>query len=219
MASEACRALDEALPQQGSVDAAVDGEAWWSSDAVQAQRQRYALTIEYIGTDYHGSQRQVAAPGRGGGSSLTVQDDLEAALRKLVPHAPRAPVAIFSGRTDAGVHATGSTVHVDLVRCDRDLQILVPFTEEVLLRSLSHALPKRRLGVVSAQRVPDFFHAQRSARMRTYIYKIKCADGMHPGERGPPTGTAGAVRRVDSCPGLWQYPLRDRIVSVFEGYS
>ena len=111
--------MDEALPQQGSVDAAVDGEAWWSSDTVQAQRQRYALVIEYVGTDYHGSQRQVAAPGEGGGRTLTVQDDLEQALRKLVPHAPRAPVVIFSGRTDAGVHATGSMVHVDLVRCDR----------------------------------------------------------------------------------------------------
>eukprot|EP01044_Picomonas_judraskeda_P037405 COSAG03_NODE_16963_length_387_cov_1.055556_1_plen_113_part_10 len=101
MASEACRALDEALPQQGSVDAAVDGEAWWSSDAVQAQRQRYALTIEYIGTDYHGSQRQVAAPGRGGGSSLTVQDDLEAALRKLVSVVVRLSVLLATRRTAA----------------------------------------------------------------------------------------------------------------------
>ncbi len=196
-----CRAMDEALPQQGSVDAAVDGEAWWTSDAVQAQRQRYALTIEYIGTDYHGSQRQVAGTGEGVGSSLTVQDDLEQALRKLVPHVPRAPVAIFSGRTDAGVHATGSVVHVDLVRCDRNRQILAPFTEETLLRSLSHALPKRRLGIVSAQRVPLSFHAQRSARMRTYIYRIKCLDA---GRRDDRT-VQGAVQRTDCCHGLWQY--------------
>ncbi len=194
--------MDEALPQHGSIDAAaVDGEAWWSSDTVQAQRQRYALVIEYIGTDYHGSQRQVAAPGEGDGSSLTVQDDLEQALRKLVPHAPRAPVVIFSGRTDAGVHATGSTVHVDLVRCDRDRQVLPPFTEEVLLRSLSHALPKRRLGIVSAQRVPLSFHAQRSARMRTYIYKIKCVDA---GRRSDHT-VKRAVQRTECCHGLWQY--------------
>lgn len=199
---QAYQAVDEALPGYGSVDTAVDAEVWWSSDAVQGQRQRYALTIEYVGTDYHGSQRQVAAAGEGGGSSLTVQDDLETALRKLVPHAPRAPVVILSGRTDAGVHATGSTAHVDLVRCDRDLRILPHFTEEVLLRSLSHSLPKRRLGIVSAQRVPLSFHAQRSAQMRTYIYKIICAA---PGGRGEHVPKGPRVRRDDCCPGLWQY--------------
>ena len=198
--------LDAALPHGSGVAASVDAETWWADPAVRSQRQRYVLTVEYVGTDYHGSQRQIAEPGGDAGAALTVQDDLETALRKLVPHAPRAPVVIFSGRTDTGVHATGSTAHVDLVRCDRDYHILPPFSEEVLLRSLSHALPKRRLGIVSARRVPLSFHAQRSARMRTYIYKIKCAGGGDDACEPRASPAAGSeVRRMRCCPGLWQY--------------
>ena len=185
----------DALPLDTS-EPPVDAAAWWAS--VRGQRQRYKLTVEYVGTDYHGSQRQAADVG-GDPAILTVQDDLEAALRKLVPHAPRPPVVVFSGRTDAGVHATGSTVHVDLVRCDRDGAVLPPFAEEVVLRSLSHALPKRRLGVVACRRVPLSFHAQRSARMRTYVYKLKCGGG------GGGDGEAAEARRADCCPGLWQH--------------
>jgi tRNA pseudouridine(38-40) synthase len=186
----AAHATGNEIPAGGAAGAAA--AEWWAS--VRDRAQRYALIIEYIGTDYHGSQSQ----GEGDSpAKLSVQDDLEAALRKLVPHAPRAPVAVLSGRTDAGVHATGGVMHVDLARCDRAGELHTPYTPDVLLKSLSHSLPKCRLGVVAACCVPSTFHAQRSARMRTYIYRIKCGSTHNAAD-------VPLVRRAVCCTGLWQ---------------
>lgn len=64
--------------------------------------RRIALGIEYLGTDYHGWQRQENLP--------TVQGHLEAALSQIANH----PVEVVcAGRTDAGVHASGQVVHFD----------------------------------------------------------------------------------------------------------
>ena len=78
---------------------------------------RYKLTVEYVGPRYHGSQRQ-------GNKGKTVQEELEVALGKLT-HAPP-PSTVFSGRTDAGVHAVGQVVHADLCRRSRRGQPLPP---------------------------------------------------------------------------------------------
>lgn len=186
-------------------DAVVDPQAWWAG--VKHRRQRYMLTIEYVGSEYHGSQRQSSVLGADP-SWPTVQDDLEVAARKLVPRAPRAPAVVFCGRTDTGVHATGSVVHLDIVRTDRAGQALPAFSEQILLRSLSANLPKARIGVLSARQVPVSFHAQRSARMRTYVYRIRTAAGgtLEPARAGsdPPADSpavlrTGCVMRNRSC--------------------
>ena len=68
--------------------------------------QRYAIWVEYVGTAFHGSQRQQEEP--------TVQSDLEAALWRLSPTQAEPPRVVLCGRTDAGVHAIASCAHFDL---------------------------------------------------------------------------------------------------------
>jgi tRNA pseudouridine38-40 synthase len=112
---------------------------------------QYRLVVEYDGTDYHGWQLQPAA--------RTVQGVLEGALGRLLGHPARARAA---GRTDAGVHATGQVVCFESPRT-------IPV--EVVLRALN-ALTPVDLTVRAAQIVPDAFDARRSARRRSYRYRI-----------------------------------------------
>ena len=64
--------------------------------------KRVALSIQYDGTNFSGWQRQKQVN--------TVQETLEEALKTL----SFADIKTFaSGRTDAGVHASGQVVHFD----------------------------------------------------------------------------------------------------------
>ena len=64
--------------------------------------RRFALIVEYDGTDYCGWQRQINGP--------SVQQTLEEALSRLTGEQI---VCTGSSRTDAGVHALGLCVHFD----------------------------------------------------------------------------------------------------------
>lgn len=159
---------------------------------------RYMLVVEYVGTDFHGSQRQDQAADHGL-ERPTVQSALESALAQLTKHASAPPAVVFCGRTDAGVHATASVAHVDLQRVDADGVIKTPFTEAQVLQALNHSLPAGSLGIIACRIVPRSFHALRSARERTYVYQIRC--------RGHRAGASALARtdwvlRADSCHGL-----------------
>ena len=109
------------------------------------------LTIAYDGTGYHGWQIQPHLP--------TIQGELQEALQKLFNHSVR---VTGSGRTDAGVHAQGQVANVRTIRnMDRDS----------ILRGTNALLPPE-IRILAVEEVPGDFHAQRSARSKTYEYRI-----------------------------------------------
>uniref|UniRef100_A0A6S9U5H5 tRNA pseudouridine synthase n=3 Tax=Chrysotila carterae TaxID=13221 RepID=A0A6S9U5H5_CHRCT len=148
-------------------------------------RIRYLLLIEYVGTAFHGSQRQ---PGK-----RTVQELVEDAAAKLTPHSVP-PTVVFAGRTDAGVHSIANAAHVDLERLDKHGNRLPAFSEGELMNALNNFVGER-CGIVSARRVHKGFHARHSARVRTYVYQIRCP-------KSPREARAQALLRVDCCGSL-----------------
>lgn len=143
--------------------------------------KRYAITIEYIGKNYAGSQKQAGQKH----CPKTIQSELENALSTLIggrakednPNTPQAEAqnnrsriecgmtkerikTIFSGRTDAGVNAKGQVVHFETDK---------PLVASGFIRSLNGLLPKD-ISVSGLKEVPSDFHAQKSARKRHYEY-------------------------------------------------
>ncbi len=121
---------------------------------------RMKLVIAYLGTPFHGWQRQ-----RG---QRTVQGELERALSRCVGGARITVVG--AGRTDAGVHAAGQTAHCDLPG-------RIP--PESLVGSVNAILP-REIRLRSAQPVSNGFHAQRSARGKLYTYRLRWREPAFP---------------------------------------
>lgn len=121
--------------------------------------QNYKIIVSYDGTDYCGWQRQ---PGK-----KTIQGLLEAALSRLTQK--NTPV-IGAGRTDAGVHASGQTAHF---RAELRLE------NEELFRALNALLPND-IRIISCQKVPQDFHARKSARSKIYQYRIFNAPQISP---------------------------------------
>lgn len=123
--------------------------------------QRYKLTIEYDGTAYAGWQIQDI--------HQTVQGRLITAFRDFLKPQGRLSAleienldVMGSGRTDAGVHATGQVAHVDL-----------PEYEPFHLRAgVNHFLKESGVIIVEVEKVSSDFHARFSATKRTYIYKL-----------------------------------------------
>lgn len=144
---------------------------------------RLRLDIAYDGTNFSGWSKQ---PER-----RTVQREVESALQKLT----RVPVeTIVAGRTDAGVHATGQVVHVDIP----DLEI-GPYSkkDDWNIDELPYRLNRildEDVRIMSATIAPVGFHARFSALRRYYQYKI--VDNNHP---------ILPMRRFDIAP--WYRPL------------
>lgn len=112
---------------------------------------RYALGIEYDGSDFLGWQRH--------GNGPTVQAAVEAALSQVADE----PVQIIcSGRTDTGVHAACQVVHFD-TGVARD--------ERAWVLGSNTRLPAS-VRILWAQPVSDEFHARYAARARSYRYRI-----------------------------------------------
>jgi tRNA pseudouridine38-40 synthase len=110
-----------------------------------------SLLLEYDGTGYHGWQRQLDA--------ATIQGVLEAAVARLT----QAPVAIIgSGRTDAGVHARGQVANFRTGSA-------IPL--KAFHQGLNSLLPKD-IAVLEASEAEPAFHARKSARAKTYEYRI-----------------------------------------------
>lgn len=113
------------------------------------------LTIEYDGTDYHGWQRQTNA--------ATIQQVMEEGIERIAGH----PVTLHgSGRTDAGVHALGQVAHFHTTS-------RIPASQ--LHHAINSAIPPA-IAVLRAEDMPPEFHAQFSAKSKTYRYRIVCRE-------------------------------------------
>jgi len=109
------------------------------------------LLLEYDGAGYHGWQRQLDA--------ATIQGVLEDAVARLTQE--RVAV-IGSGRTDAGVHARGQVANF---RTGSGIPL------KAFHQGLNSMLPKD-IAVLQATEAPPEFHARKSARAKTYEYRI-----------------------------------------------
>jgi tRNA pseudouridine38-40 synthase len=125
------------------------------------------LLVAYDGTAFRGWQSQ-----RGG---ETVQDHLETAVFGIVGERV---VLHGSGRTDAGVHALGQTVHFELKR--EQAERLGRMSEAGRwVAALNAALPAE-LRVLRASRARNDFHARFSATGKIYRYEILHASVLPP---------------------------------------
>lgn len=109
------------------------------------------VVLEYDGSAFSGWQQQ--AKGR------TVEAELKRALREVTG---QDHTVYGAGRTDAGAHAEGqvASFHTDGRIAPRRL-----------VAALNARLPDD-VAVLSAQEVPDDFHARYSARWRRYRYRF-----------------------------------------------
>jgi tRNA pseudouridine38-40 synthase len=112
---------------------------------------RVALVIQYLGTHFHGWQRQ--AKGR------TVQEEIEKVLSQIAKH----PVTLHgAGRTDAGVHAAAQVAHFEhrtAIAAQRWSEILNGrLPEDILIRASAP--------------VARNWHARFCASWRRYRYTI-----------------------------------------------
>lgn len=117
---------------------------------------RFKLILEYDGAPFVGWQRQENGP--------SVQEAMEQAIFAMTGERV---VAHGAGRTDAGVHATGQVVHVDLSRDWAPFRL----SEGLNAHCFAPSLP-RALAVRKAERVADDFDARHSATARHYLYRI-----------------------------------------------
>lgn len=113
---------------------------------------RWKLTLEYDGSGFVGWQRQDNGP--------SVQQALEEAVARFCGETVTAHAA---GRTDAGVHATGQVVHVDIAK---------ETTADTVRDALNFHLRPAPVAVLAAERVDESFHARFSATRRSYLYRI-----------------------------------------------
>ena len=122
--------------------------------------QRWRLDLAYDGGSFSGFALQPQFTTVAG----TLRDTLARTLRLAQP-----PLIVGAGRTDAGVHAFAQVVHVDL---PSPLFATSRGPEGPrLARSLNKQLAGR-VRVLSAQPVPDTFHARFSATWREYRYLV-----------------------------------------------
>lgn len=99
-----------------------------------------------------------------------MQSCLEIAVAKLNPANPVA-VAI-SSRTDKGVHALHSAVHVDLLRHNAEPYDVQYLTATINRNLYNGGLPIR---VLRADIVPNTFHCRYNALGRKYLYRLAIA--------------------------------------------
>ena len=113
--------------------------------------RNFKLTLAYDGSGFFGWQVQPGA--------ATIQDTLASAIGRVTGEKV---LPLGSGRTDAGVHALGQVASFALES---------PIPAKGLLAALNDVLPSS-VRVLDVSVVSPEFHARKSARAKTYRYRI-----------------------------------------------
>jgi tRNA pseudouridine38-40 synthase len=134
---------------------------------VPGATRRWRLDVAYRGDPFRGFAAQPGEP--------TVAGALAGALATVLSlEVP--PALVCAGRTDAGVHALGQVVHVDL---PDPLRAGVPDDGDQLARSCTRLLAPDVV-VRACAPAPDGFDARRSARWRAYRYLVHASPSPSP---------------------------------------
>jgi tRNA pseudouridine38-40 synthase len=120
---------------------------------------RYKITLAYDGAGFLGFQRQA--------SGRTVQAEVERALRRLNWTGKS---VLAAARTDAGAHATGQVIAIDL-----DWMHAAADLGRALNACLPHDIAAREVVAVAGN-----FHPRYDARVRSYHYRIYCQPERDP---------------------------------------
>jgi tRNA pseudouridine38-40 synthase len=140
--------------------------------------RRLRIDIAYDGTAFFGWATQ---PDR-----RTIQDLVEEAIARI----SRSDVeSVVAGRTDAGVHATGQVIHVDLPDA-----VFSDGLTYIDLRYKLNRILDEDVRIMQISDAPGGFHARFSALRRIYTYKILDANEVIP-----------PLSRYDVAP--WYRPL------------
>ena len=116
-----------------------------------SQQQRIALMIQYLGTRFHGWQRQP--------KDRSVQGDIETAIESVLGM----PTTLHgAGRTDAGVHASAMVGHFDAIG---------PIPAHRWATVLNSRLADDVV-ILASTAVSDDWHARFSATSRRYRYSL-----------------------------------------------
>ncbi|HNJ48277.1 MAG TPA: tRNA pseudouridine(38-40) synthase TruA [Novosphingobium sp.] len=113
---------------------------------------RFALTLEFDGTPFMGLQRQAHGP--------SVQQAVEEAVARITGETVTLHAA---GRTDAGVHALGMRVHIDVAK---------EIDAFRLMEALNFHLRPDPIAVLACEAKADDWHARFSCIGREYLYRI-----------------------------------------------
>jgi len=113
---------------------------------------RYKLTVEYDGGPFVGWQRQDNGP--------SVQGKIETAITKFCGE----QVTVYAaGRTDAGVHALGQVIHIDIEK---------QTDAGTVQKALNHHLRPCPIAITACEAAHPEFHARFDATERAYLYRI-----------------------------------------------
>jgi len=113
----------------------------------------YQIIIEYLGSNYVGWQHQK--------NGVSIQSLVEKALSKIL----KSKVKINgSGRTDAGVHATGQSANF---LCNKKISNKFQF-----LNSINFFLKETDIAIIDLKKKKRSFHARHSVKKKIYKYII-----------------------------------------------
>lgn len=120
-------------------------------------KQNYQIIIEYDGSKFVGWQLQK--------NGKSIQGEIQKVIKKVHGMNFRENI-IGSGRTDAGVHALGQSANFYIYNG------INPSRKKQLLNRWNYLLAKKGISILSIRTRNKNFNARRSAKERTYLYKI-----------------------------------------------